>query len=964
MSMARVNKENGIGCKLWMLLTVCASLITASLILLAIVLVPLWYEMDRFIANIIGLPLPWTAVLLVLAIASYVYCITQYVLIIKRREAQISSPRLVNKIAISALIVIWSILLLVLLQESAYSLPSISPAPRLLFYFCLLFIVQALIFTSVAAILRRRGGKMERWSAVSIAPATCLLLCILCLVAGLVTHRAASERWPAPVTTPHADWKAPWITAPECAPTMLRSAPENTWLCFRKTFSITERPVQASVRIAADTKYWFWVNGAPVIFEGGLKRGPNPYDSYYDTVDISRFLRRGDNTVAVLLWHFGRDGFAHKNSGAAGLIVDCRSGDCALISDMSWKVRLHPAYYTPSGPAPNFRLAESNIGFDAREDVIDWVMPEYDDAAWQQAKEMGKPPCAPWGNLVERPIKLFRFGQLREYAKVEKIKSNDGKDFTIRCALPYNAQVTPFLRVNAVAGERIAIMTDNYTAGGARNVRAEYITRAGVQEYELPGWMNGHVVIYSMPANVEVLALKYRESGYPADFAGSFECSDSFFNRLWGKARRTLYVCMRDTYMDCPDRERAQWWNAGIEAAQAFYALDRESDRLMRKGMLELVSWQRADGVLYSPVPSGNWNIELPLPMLSAVGEYGFWNYYLHTGDRSVLERVYPAAMRYLSLWKVDNDGLALVREGEWNWGDWGENIDMPVLTSAWYYLALKGLNKIATVLGHERDAKSLADRMAAIENNFDRRFWSGRAYRSEDYDGETDDRANALAVVAGLVPPVRYEALRKVLAEEYHASSYMEKFVLEALFIMGYDEDALKRMKTRFAAMVESPLSTLWEGWEIGSGTYGGGTANHAWSGGGLILLSQYVAGVYPTLPGYGEFHVMPQEGRLSSIKACVPSVQGNIDLSIESTPGTYLLILKAPAGTRAVVGLHAKDRRGTAARKIMVNGALLWSRSGGSIKSTMRIVYLGTDRGYHKVHVPAGLWRFHVVY
>ena len=37
---------------------------------------------------------------------------------------------------------------------------------------------------------------------------------------------------------------------------------------------------------------------------------------------------------------------------------------------------------------------------------------------------------------------------------------------------------------------------DNYEGGSERNVRAEYITREGEQEYESYGWMNGHEVYY------------------------------------------------------------------------------------------------------------------------------------------------------------------------------------------------------------------------------------------------------------------------------------------------------------------------------------------------------------------------------------------------------------------------------------------------------------------------------------
>lgn len=45
-------------------------------------------------------------------------------------------------------------------------------------------------------------------------------------------------------------------------------------------------------------------------------------------------------------------------------------------------------------------------------------------------------------------------------------------------------------------------------------------------------------------------------------------------NELWKRSVRTLYITMRDSYMDCPDRERAQWWGDEVnELGEAFYAL-------------------------------------------------------------------------------------------------------------------------------------------------------------------------------------------------------------------------------------------------------------------------------------------------------------------------------------------------------------------------------------------------------
>ena len=40
---------------------------------------------------------------------------------------------------------------------------------------------------------------------------------------------------------------------------------------------------------------------------------------------------------------------------------------------------------------------------------------------------------------------------------------------------------------------------------------------------------------------------------------GTFESSGPYFTRLWWMARNTLYICARNGYMDCPDRERSLW---------------------------------------------------------------------------------------------------------------------------------------------------------------------------------------------------------------------------------------------------------------------------------------------------------------------------------------------------------------------------------------------------------------------
>jgi hypothetical protein len=743
------------------------------------------------------------------------------------------------------------------------------------------------------------------------------------------------------------DWKAQWISTMEC------QSSTNTWLAYRKTVDLKTKPEKAVARIAVDSKYWLWINGQLVVFEGGLKRGPNPSDTYYDEVDLAPFLKTGKNTLAVLVWYFGKDGFSHKSSGRAGMIFDCQSSGFELLSDASWKCSVLKYYLTAGEPLPNFRLAESSILYDARKDIGLWQSEDFDERNMSGAMELGKAGSYPWNKLLLRPIPLLKDFGLKSYLKENKLAVPQASD-TIICELPYNAQITPYLKVEAPEGKKITICTDNYLRfnGGADLVRAEYITKNGVQEYENLGWLNGHKVYYIIPEGVKVLELKYRESGYNTDFAGSFHCSEPFFNKLWEKASRTLYITMRDNYMDCPDRERAPWTgDAVIEAGESFYALSTSSHALAKKSLHEIFGWQRADGSLFSPI--GNWNLELPCQVLATIGYYGLWTYYQYTGDKQTIADLYAGTKLYLKLWIPDGKGTMKFRSGDWSWGDWGDNRDMLLIYNLWYYLAIKGAHNMALELGKADDAAKYAQFMADFKTSFNEQFWDGTAYRDPAYKGKTDDRTQALAVVSGVADKEKYPALLKVFQTEEHSSPYMEKYVFEAMMQMGYEKEAMARHQKRFARMVNYPgFTTLFEGWGIGAEGYGGGTVNHAWSGGGLTILSQYVCGIAPLKPGFELFQVMPQQGSLTEASAQVQSVKGTIRSSFQKNASGMELKVTVPATTRAVVGVPSSG-----VKSIKLNGKLVW-KAGKYLKAATPSVQLSADRiGFE---VASGDWSF----
>jgi hypothetical protein len=472
-------------------------------------------------------------------------------------------------------------------------------------------------------------------------------------------------------------------------------------------------------------------------------------------------------------------------------------------------------------------------------------------------------------------------------------------------------QMTPVIDVtDSLGGSRIAIFTDHLTGGSDTNLRAEYITRKGRQRYESLGWLNGHYLILVVPPTLVVEGIRYRETGYDAAPLGRFSCDDDFYVRFWEKALRTLYVNARDTYFDCPDRERAQWWgDVVVLMGESFYTYSTEIHALSRKAIRELIGWQKGDGVLHSPIPSGSFDAELPGQMLASIGFYGFWNYYMNTGDKETIQEAYPGAKRYLSLWQLDETGLTAFRSGGWNWGDWGDNRDMRLIFAGWHYLALKGAERMAELLGYAEDAAAYRATMERVKSGYNR-CWNGVAYRHPAYHDATDDRVQALAVISGIADEAKYESILTVLKSQYHASPYMEKYVMEALFIMGEGKYALERGKKRFSTMVNNDrYSTLFEGWDVGG--FGGGTVNHAWSGGALTVIAQYLCGIYPLEAGYRVFKVAPDPASFQTAAIEIPSVAGIIRSEFVSTESEFVLKLSIPPHTEAVIYLPVADEK-----------------------------------------------------
>lgn len=606
----------------------------------------------------------------------------------------------------------------------------------------------------------------------------------------------------------------------------------NDIVVFCKDFMVEKIPEKAEAILAAETHYYLWINGKQVVYEGGLFRESAPGCGWADRVDLAPYLQVGKNHLMIWVHYYGNGGRNNSRLPVGGLLLDCPA--LGLVSDNQFLWKHHPAFYTPGEPKPSYLYGGDNMGYDAQLDTD----PNFEKAeGFQQAVLMD---AAIYGDLYLRPIPQTR---IEAECSLPEIRLDDKGVYHAK--LPYAMTMTPVLDVRAKGGEVIRVRTDRWEVPGGpgddtnryHGHRLEFVCKPGENRLESLIAVFGEEILAEIPETVQIQRIACRNTGYDTEIVGDFHGSDPLLNRLIQKAARTLYVCMRDNFMDCPDRERGQWiGDVSVQVPQAAFLLDKRAMMLVKKAIHDFITLRKGD-VLVGNVPGENFS-ELPAQSLAAISEWGLVaQYWKYSGDLETLKMVQEPAVRYLSLWQMGEDDLLVRRVGNWQWYDHLHNCDGPVIENAWYLSALKFMRKVADLTGNHQYDSFLEERISRISAAFETHFWKNGYYSSQA--PLVDDRANALAVLAGVCPKERYPEIRKILISVFNATVYMENFVLTALCEMGYIPDAYRRMMSRYYNLAVNENSTLWEDF------YLLGTKNHAWSGAPVTIAFRYFMGI-----------------------------------------------------------------------------------------------------------------------
>ncbi len=423
-------------------------------------------------------------------------------------------------------------------------------------------------------------------------------------VLGAQDIRTADLLCPNP---PKTDFRASWIWVPESAGYDHR----NSYAYFRKSFSASG---ELTIDIAADNTYELYLDGK------FIDRGTAPADTAYKTFDAYKVtLSPGRHVIAVLVHHIGQV-CATAMRTRPGLFVEIRAGGGTRVpSDSSWKV-LPAAGYQQYLPA-----MMSHFGFyevvDYEKAPVDWTAPDFDDAAWPAAQVIGPAGSRDWPRLIPRDIPpletrivnadkilcrgSYTYGPLNEAERdvtvaVEMASRVREKSAVRSPALPielsrgsqsefavidFGREVTGHLRLTfegAKAGQRVDIGYDEILdKNGLPNPRRTYVhfadrayLREGQRELAIYGGRGFRYIMVDVSAGKGGLVLtgaRLEERTYPVPRQGTFRCSDAELDRLYQVGLLTTRLCMLDSYVDCPGRERVMWMDMAVEAQCSIY---------------------------------------------------------------------------------------------------------------------------------------------------------------------------------------------------------------------------------------------------------------------------------------------------------------------------------------------------------------------------------------------------------
>ncbi|MBR3714491.1 MAG: family 78 glycoside hydrolase catalytic domain [Clostridia bacterium] len=599
----------------------------------------------------------------------------------------------------------------------------------------------------------------------------------------------------------------------------------NRHILFRKKFICESLCDDAKIYISADDYYKLYINGA---FVG---QGPAPsyhFQYNYNIIDVSKYLKTGENTIAVHTLYQGLINRVWQSGDQRhGLILDLvADGKTVASSDESFKTAIHSGYTESGICGYQTQFLEK---YDSNSAENSFYEQFFDDSSWgnamiskfddhimveQKSSMLVFEKISPVKTSAKDNSVVFDFGSNYVGYLCVKAKGKKGDVITVRCSQELNEdQSVRFnLRANCVYEE-------------------EWVLSDGESTLD---WFDYKAFRYAellLPEGVELSDVYMNVRHYPFDLKCNLKKELEGYGdirKIWELCVHTQKYGVQEVIQDCMEREKGFYLGDGCYTALTNMILTKD-DSMVRKLIDDAFS---SDFISDTLVTCMNCSFmqeiaEYPLMLVFLV----LWHYRF-TGDREYLEKNYAKVTKLLDAYRRRYEKDGLLRElDKWCVVEWPSNFrhgydvdiregrvchDAHVSINAYYIEAIRTANKMSDILGLSkyRDEES-------VVSAFYKTFYveEKKLFR----DGENTDHislvGNSFVFGFGLYNDTECEReiLKMIEANGVSSLSFFCVFpILIGLVRTGREDMIISALRENDAwkRMLREDATTTFEGW------------------------------------------------------------------------------------------------------------------------------------------------------
>lgn len=622
---------------------------------------------------------------------------------------------------------------------------------------------------------------------------------------------------------------------------------------FRKKFNAGGDLFKAVLKITADDYFKLYINGE-FVTQGPPPSYPQAY--YYMELPVGRFLRSGENVIAVhtlyqglinRVWVSGDN----RESLWAELVVN---GEVILATDESWKCKISSAYEPMAIVGYDTQYMEL---FDSCSEDVGFEKENFDDSKWQNAKIKKHNDY----NLIKSPIKPLEIYEV-EPKTIRKTENGYFCDFGQE-AIGYLVVTAKGKKSDEIIIRQGEELNDD---GSVRfdlrsNCRYEekWILSGGedtLDQFDYKGFRFAELIV---PETAEIISVKFRIRHYPFKQKAVYKSINADFNNIIKLCVNTIKYGTQEIIPDCPTREKGSYLGDFCISGRA-QALLTGDTTFLKKTILDFCRTSFICKGLMSVATSS---------FMQEIADYGLifpslvlWTYKFD-GDIDFLKSVEPTLKGMCEYFASFDRGDGLIEKlyGQWNLVDWPANLrdgyDFPLtkpisdgvhnaLNALWIGF-LKVMNEIEGICGNEKVAET-----DEVIRSFYKAFYNDETGLFCDSESKTHSavHSNIFPLLFGIYG--KDEELKKRLVKMIYDKKlnsmgvYMAYFALAALVENGERDKAIELTldKNAWLNMIKEGATTTFEAW--GKEQKWNTSLFHPWAVAPLIVFNESGIKVY----------------------------------------------------------------------------------------------------------------------